>query len=93
LQKLWTTSVHVLIAIATEVIQLPCSGQQAFFINIEVWLVTFTDESEASNRKHVSLSFVVVKEKHNLHSLLHYALLYVGTGIAMAGQTMARLFS
>ena len=34
------------------------------------------------------LSFVVVKEY-----LLHYALLYVGTGIAVAGQTMARLFS
>ena len=46
----------------TEVIQLPCSGQQAFFINVEIWLVTLTDESEASNRKHVSLSFVVVKE-------------------------------
>ena len=79
MQKLWTTAVHVHIAIATEVIQLPCSGQQAFFINVEVWLVTLTDEivsqprlsreslgcettdeSEASNRKHVvSLSFVV----------------------------------
>ena len=63
LQKLWTTSVHVHIAIATEVIQLPCSGQQACFINVEVWLVTLTAESEASNRKHVvSLSFVAVKE-------------------------------
>ena len=63
MQKLWTTSVHVHIAVATEVIQLPCSGQQAFFINVEVWLVKLTDESEASNRKHVvSLSFVVVKE-------------------------------
>ena len=51
------------IAIATEVIQLPCSGQQGCFI-IEVWLVTLTDESAlASKRKHVvSLSFVVVKE-------------------------------
>ena len=53
---------YTLLAIATEVIQLPCSGQQAFFINVEVWLVTLTDESEASNRKHVSLSFVVVKK-------------------------------
>ena len=63
LQKLWTTPVHVHTAIATEVIQLPCSGQQACFI-IEVWLVTLTDESAlASQRKHVvSLSFIVVKE-------------------------------
>ena len=51
--------VHVHIAIATEVIQLPCSGQQAFFINVEVWLVTLTDESAlASNRKHVMYDFV-----------------------------------
>ena len=46
--KSGTTSVHVDIAIATEVIQLPCSGQQAFLINVYVWLVTLTDESEAS---------------------------------------------
>ena len=55
-----SSSVHT--AIATEVIQLPCSGQQPCFI-IEVWLVTLTDESAlASKRKQVSLSFVVVKE-------------------------------
>ena len=45
LQKLWTTPVHVHIAIVTEVIQLPHSQQQACFINVEVWLVTMTDES------------------------------------------------
>ena len=45
LQKLWTTPVHVHIAIVTEVIQLPHSQQQACFINVEVWLVTLTDES------------------------------------------------
>ena len=51
-------------ALATEVIQLPHSRQQACFINVEVWLVTLTDENTlASSRKHaVSLSFVVVKE-------------------------------
>ena len=62
---MWVTKImdHFRIAIATEVIQLPCSAQQAFFINVEVWLVTLTDETEVSNRKHVvSLSFVVVKE-------------------------------
>ena len=31
--------------IATEVIQLPHSRQQACFINVEVWLVTLTDEN------------------------------------------------
>jgi len=29
----------------TEVIQLPNSRQQACFINVEVWLVTLTDEN------------------------------------------------
>ena len=64
MQKLWTTPVHVHIAIVTEVIQLPRYQQQASFINVEVWLVTLTDENTlASSRKHaVSLSFVVVKE-------------------------------
>ena len=64
LQKLWTTPVHVHIAIVTEVIQLPHSQQQACFINVEVWLVTLTDENTlASSGKHaVSLSFVVLKE-------------------------------
>ena len=33
------------IAIVTEVIQLPHSQQQACFINVEVWLVTLTDEN------------------------------------------------
>ena len=41
--------VHVRIALATEVIQLPHSGQQACFINKEVW-------------EHISLSFLAVKE-------------------------------
>ena len=51
--KNWTTPVHVHIAIATEVIQLPHSWQQACF-TIEVWLVMLTDESVlASNRKHI----------------------------------------
>ena len=51
--------------IATEVIQLPHSRQQACFINVEVWLVTMTDENAlASNRKHASLSFVGVDEWH-----------------------------
>ena len=51
LQNLWTTLVQVHIAIATEVIQLPRSGQQACFINIEVWLVILTDYNAlASNR-------------------------------------------
>ena len=45
MQKLWTTPVHVHIAIATEVIQHPHSGQQACFINIEVWMVTLIDEN------------------------------------------------
>ena len=50
LQKLWTTPVHVHIATATEVIQLPHSREQACFI-IEVWLVTLRDENAlASNR-------------------------------------------
>ena len=39
------SSIHVHIAIATQVIQLPHSEQQACFINIEVWLVTLRDES------------------------------------------------
>ena len=49
LQKLWTTPVHVHIAIATEVIQLSHSLQEACFIKVEVWLVTLTD-ALASNR-------------------------------------------
>ena len=51
MQNLWTTLVHVHIglAIATEVIQLPHSEQQACFINKEVWEL-------------ISLSFVAVKE-------------------------------
>ena len=41
----------IYIAIATEVIQLPHSRQQACFINIDVWLVTLTDKNAlASNR-------------------------------------------
>ena len=43
------TLIHV--HIATEVIQLPHSKQQACFINIDVWLVTLTDKNAlASNR-------------------------------------------
>ena len=50
-KKLWTTPVHAHIAIATEVIQLPHPQQQASFINVEVLLVTLTDENAlASNR-------------------------------------------
>ena len=37
MQKLWTTPVHVHIAIATEVIQLSHFRQQACFISVEVW--------------------------------------------------------
>ena len=152
MQKLWTTPVRVHIAIATEVIQLPCSGQQACFI-IEVRLVTLTDGSAlASKRKRIfvlccgegiALHSVALEVYHDwsgkaaattcelyakiiaesellqpalneIHkfcfqhwsrgrgtcgtgsgapALLHYALLYVGTGIGMAGQTIAKLFS
>ena len=51
MQKLWTTQVHVHIAIATQVIQLPHSEQQACFINIEVWLVTLKDERFCTSKK------------------------------------------
>ena len=51
LQKLWTTPVHVHIALATEVIQLPHSRQQACFINVEVWLVTLTDENALTSNR------------------------------------------
>ena len=51
LQKLWTTPVHVHIAIATEVIQHPHSRQQACFINIEVWMVTLTDENALARNR------------------------------------------
>ena len=48
---LWYVHVHI----ATEVIQLPDSRQQACFINTEVW-------------EHLSLSFVAVKEQHCIAS-------------------------
>ena len=50
--KIMDHSSHVHIAIlATEVIKLPHSWQQACFINVEVLLVTLTDENAlASNR-------------------------------------------
>ena len=75
LQKLWITAVHVQIAIATEVIQLPHSRQQACFINVEVSLVTLTDGSaQASSRKHVvTLSFVVVKEYHGPQFVIRFS--------------------
>ena len=59
-------AVHV--HIATEVIQLPHSWQQACFINVEVWLVTLTDKNAlASNRP-----YNVCGEQIALgHSLLH----------------------
>ena len=49
-QKLWTTPVHIHIAIATEVIQLPHCWQQACF-TIEVWLVILTNESVLASNK------------------------------------------
>ena len=62
---LYMYPVHI--AIATEVIQLPCSGKQAFFINVEVLLVTLTDESTLAS---------------NIGNMLYLCLLLYSEGIA-----------
>ena len=74
-KNIWTTPVHVHIAIATEVIQLSHSRQQACFINVEVWLVTLTDENALGHSLlHISFS----SPSHMLFwDPLHWPLLYI----------------